>query len=576
MSHHEPDLGRRRAVTSLGGIGLMGITGCCALRPFPSPGLAGVAPPAKVRRLLAPTTIRKGLLKPAYAIDVHAHFFNASDVNVAGFIEDSVAHTMAEPLKGLMMAMAPIIDDLAGFATSASDEYRALLAMDQMLSTGGTVSNTLESKLSMRRDAIADKLFAKMKKRGVDREYMRLRVLYLNSLRVPSGGSDQFSVDMIRGALEPKNVLASKDLKLRALALSGTSLNPDGVIQFAGYMLQDRWMNVRTYMQTYTSDDGAFGIDAAFGALVDFDYWLKCPAHSARTDQMKVQSLISEMTGGYMLPLINYNPWTDIKREGESLAIVQDAVTNYGFIGVKIYPPMGFYPYGNEANPVIDRQFSRPNLRVLDQKMEALFDWCIANGVPVMAHTSESLGRDDLSDEFGGPTGWDALLQRYSDKGVSPIVNLGHFGGDSPKMDSNGNSTNNEWPRQFAELMAKSKSADHFYGDLAYWTALRACDRRTDDACKAVLNRLQLARNAFAGLDGRLLYGTDWLMSSKEPDWPAYPAEVASALSGVLDLDAFFYLNAIACFGLGKSGAQRARIVNRLGANNLPAWLANA
>ena len=72
------------------------------------------------------------------------------------------------------------------------------------------------------------------------------------------------------------------------------------------------------------------------------------------------------------------------------------------------------------------------------------------------------------------------------------------------------------------------------------------------------------------------MYGTDWLMISKEPNWPSYPHDLAVALKGTVDLNRFFYDNAIACFGLGRNGGQRRRIVDRFGEANLPDWLARA
>jgi predicted TIM-barrel fold metal-dependent hydrolase len=573
MGQHGFSGSRRQALVTLGG--LLGLSGCCALRQYPAQALASAGPVSQASRVFAPGRLQHSPLKPDFAIDVHAHFFNASDVNVAGYVEQAVAHTMKEPLRTFVRMMGPVLDDLAGYATSASEEYGELLRMASTLSIldASERGRQLDARIAARRDDIANVLYADMKKRGVDSKYIELQRQHARINGFDSAAVTEFSPAIIRKALEPTTALRTYGLEARARVLAGTSLDPDGVVQFMGYMLQDRWMNLRTYMNAYSTDNGAFGVDAAFGSLVDFDYWLDCPAHSARQDQMKVHSLISLMSGGYMLPLVSYNPWTDIKRSGESLQLVKDAITGYGFIGVKMYPPMGFYPYGNEANPICGTTLGRPDLQELDQKLEALFDWCISMGVPVMAHTDESMGRDDPSDEFGGPVGWSALLRKYAAKGSSPIINLGHFGGDSPKIDSNGVSTDSQWPAAFAALMI-TEPGKRIYGDFGYWTELRACTLREKDKCDQVLARIALAKNKFPDLNERIMYGTDWLMISKEPDWPSYPQDLAVGLEGTVDPGRFFYRNAIACFGLGRNGGQRQRVIDRFGEANLPSWLA--
>ncbi len=564
------NVGRRRFVTASCGLGIGALSGCCSFRPFPKQLLGSSQLPLTPRRILAPERVQRSALKPSFAVDVHAHFFNASDVNVDGFVRESFAHTEQEPLRSLIEAMAPVIDDLAGSATTAADEYAELLEISKTIGARSALEGArqLDDRINKRRDDIADALYKSMRKQGADIRYLDLKQKHYRSMGM-SASAASLSPETIRRVLEPATALQES---VRSRAVQGASVDPDGIVRFAGYMLQDRWMNLRTYMRAYSTDEGAFGIDAAFGALVDFDYWFDCPAHSSRQDQMKVQSLISLMSGGYMLPLISYNPWTDLKRPGESLQLVKDAINHYGFIGVKTYPPMGFYPYGNEANPIPSTKLSHPDPHQLDQALHSLFDWCIANGIPVMAHTSESLGRDCASDGFGGPIGWKALLDEYAASGLSPIVNLGHFGGDTQGSEVCGTSAEAPWPSAFANLM-KRTNGNRVYGDLAYWTELRSCSERDSADCRNVLQRVEAAKAEFPALGKRTMYGTDWLMTSKEPDWPSYPQQVVTALKNELDLQAFFYTNAIDCFGLGASGSQRSKLEARFGINSLPDWL---
>ena len=548
---------RRSALLGLGSIGL---AGCCSLRPFPKEEI-GDGSSRGLTAFLEPLSAPLGRRALVRAIDVHAHFFNASDVNVAGFLEHSVAHSMKEPLRSFLKLMAPIVDELAGTVRTARQEYEGLLSMQAGFGPAdrGAVEAQLDALTGKRRDEIARDLVSEMRRRGVDRVYLDLRARAYARGAVPPDAQD-FAA-LIRAAIEPPSG-PDKGLGPR----SEGSLDPDGVIEFVGLMLHERWMVLRTYRRAHSEDAAAFGISAAFSALVDFDYWLDCPARSGRRDQMKLHSLMSRLSGGYMLPLFGYNPWTDLERSGESFRNLQDAVLEYGFIGVKIYPAMGFFPYGN-AKLSLPSDMPRPkDLAKLDAALAEVFDWCAAQGVPVMSHTGESMGRDTPSDRFGGPAGWSALLDRYAQSGRGPIVNLGHFGGDSRNTDA----PDKQWPTEFARLMARPEGR-HLYGDLGYWTDLRSCV--ASSPCSA-LERIRNAKAAFPGTDDRLMFGTDWHMTSKERDWPSYPGDLARALQGTIDLDKVFWRNAAGCFGLARGGAQRARIERHL-QGKLPAWMQN-
>lgn len=45
------------------------------------------------------------------------------------------------------------------------------------------------------------------------------------------------------------------------------------------------------------------------------------------------------------------------------------------------------------------------------------------------------------------------------------------------------------------------------------------------------------------------MYGSDWLMLSREWDWAMYPHDIALASKGILAADDLFGLNAQRCFG---------------------------
>ena len=578
------DPARRRTLGLLGGFALLNLPGCCQqTRPFPTSRITEDPDPKLIRSaFLRPKPTPHSHKPYKYCIDTHTHFFNASDVNVKGYLEGPVAHSIySKGLRAFLIGMAPIIEELTWLAPEAAAEYEwvAAKATSMQLMSPQDQDESLNDAVQQHRDRIAEQLYSRMRVSKLQEMYMQLehpqRGVQIQGV-VPA--KRQFTLESIRGALDPA-ARHARSLQMfgRQPPPAAESADSGGVIEFAGYMLSHRWMNLLTYKQFFTDDSGSFGIDAAFGSLVDFDYWLDNPPRSSRQDQVKIQSLLSLVSGGYMLPLVSYNPWTDIMRGGESLQLVKDAVLNRGFIGVKIYPPMGYFPYGNRSlEGTIETGKPRPNLDDLDNRLEALFSFCMDAKVPVMAHAGESMGRDDPSDGFGGPDGWRELLRQFRGKGA-PIVDAAHFGGDSPKETENGDS-GTVWPKQLAQLMVNEPNATELYGDLGYWTALRHCGELKDTDCKLSLQRITDALAVFPQLTGRIMYGTDWFMMSKEVGWQSYAEELAHGLSGTLPADRFFYWNAVQCFGLGANGENRERLNAWLSGvpGGLPAWLTNA
>ena len=51
------------------------------------------------------------------------------------------------------------------------------------------------------------------------------------------------------------------------------------------------------------------------------------------------------------------------------------------------------------------------------------------------------------------------------------------------------------------------------------------------------------------GVSKRVMYGSDWLMLSRERGWAMYPHDIALASKGILAADDLFGLNAQRCFG---------------------------
>lgn len=526
---------RRRALTLIGSSGGALLAGCCGMRSFAPPSILGPAPIVSGTPL-KPQIIKSGVA-PAFCVDVHAHFFNASDVPVKGYLEGPVAHDLKEPLRSLAKALAPLAESLASIAPTAKDEYLELLTLAEQprIKSLRYPAPMLNDIVTQRQAEVSQRFYEAVRGTDFERQYNAIQNTKRSrpgaSLRAESLellGPQSLGQSMTRGSRPDTK-------KSRALRQSEAS-EPyaDGLLAFVGHMLSARWMNLHVYAQAYSASPDAFGVDHTLGALVDFDRWLDCPPRSGHDDQVRLHELLSRLSGQYMLPLVAYNPWSHVVEGERVITRIVDAVRNRGFIGVKTYPPNGFRAYGNVLQPVVPTP-GAPSPADLDTALARFWDVCRDLNVPVMAHTGETMGFDDAHDTLGGPIGWNALFERYKGQ-AAPRVNAGHFGGDGEA---------NTWTESLAMLMAKPEGAT-LYGDLGYWSALR-CGEPSGKECTTAQGRLKAALK-YPGVNKRVMYGSDWLMLSKEPDWAMYPYDIAESTKGLIALEDLFGLTAKSCF----------------------------
>ena len=530
---------RRRLLSGLAAatISFPWLAGCGSLRRLPVAEIDEDMP-AGLPALLAPGAINKPGGTPTQVIDVHAHFFNAQDVPVAGYLSGPVAHSRPE-LADLIRALAPHADALAGLAPSARTEFQDLLARarrtDKSLAAMAAVQTELDDVRDQHLGRVSQAVYERLRGSEFEARFNRLKgSTGPAALRSLGEEAAAFGPGSLYRATERERLGkgASVEALRRALAPGETlPAHADGVLAFLGHMLSYRWMNLRAYQQAYSTGPDAFGVNLVLGALVDFDRWLTPAARVAQEDQIRLHQLLSVLSGGYMRPLVAYNPWSDIAAQGAALDRVLDALDRRGFVGVKIYPPNGFRPWGNRGAPMPDTR--APDGAALDERLTGLWRACAERGVPVMAHGGHSMGKDDAHEDMAGPPGWRQLLDRANEP--APLVNIGHFGGDA---------SDPPWTAGFAELMALP-AGRQLYGDLGYWAGLRCDDGMPGCAARDRLAQL-LQRHPL--LADRLMYGSDWLMLSQERRWQRYPFDLAAATAGLLNPQALFAGNARRCF----------------------------
>jgi hypothetical protein len=342
---------------------------------------------------------------------------------------------------------------------------------------------------------------------------------------------------------------------------------------------QYRYVNVYDYLLEYSTGK-ARKIDLMVAHLVDFDWPVGGGTQTATSlrDQIRVMERISQLTGGRVLCFAPFDPMKEVAHglgltTESSLQTVQDAILYHGFIGVKLYPPMGFAPFGNAAQapgfwdkPWIPEPLRRDDLgQRMDDALSRLYAWCVSNGVPIMAHSNHSNGPSDAFEDLASARHW---------QGVTAIdgirINFGHFGNNRLSGDS----------QEFCDYM-NTTNGRYLYADAAYFSEIL---NQPAKLMKFLVTLYKYTRSkGDAALAQRLMYGTDWEMIVREGrgsgDYLTRFEKLFSALDSY-DLgakgrlsDRFFGANAAMFLGLGPNQPNRIRLDRYYGLSAKPAWI---
>ena len=270
------------------------------------------------------------------------------------------------------------------------------------------------------------------------------------------------------------------------------------------------------------------------------------------------------------------DPWETghVLLEGvsRSLDFVRHAVERGGFVGVKIYPPAGYLPLGNSL------RFGTDQGGRLDAALGAMYAYCTAMDVPILAHANASNGFADGYDDLAGPDGWRLVLQDFPDLRVC----FGHFGHLHEVGANPSDPPPASWVNGFVSLI---DDHPHVYADVGnskfpvlasyregYFEVLRWM--LGDDAP----NEQQARRRQ------RVMFGTDWWMNTMAPAHREYLTEFAHHYGDGFGTDArdlFMGCNALRWLGIvdeqgdpDTSNLNRQRLRDFYGTRPLPEWLA--
>lgn len=478
-------------------------------------------------------------------IDVHAHVFNGTDIPVERYI--TLVRARTQPvLKGLGGILEEAVNAVAPNGTAELEILREL-------NRGGDKSAFVAAS---RRDGHR----ATQYELGVRALKQALANRQRGGRRFGADSVDDELADAINDLPDRYEMRSAVRRRLRA-----KNNTIQAALEFATQQFNYRYVNTFDYLELYGTNTSRKA-DLAICHNLDFDWALSkgrspCTPVRQQVDLMEQMSILS---GGRIHGYAPFDPYKQVAlglglTQEDSLALAKKAVRSQGHIGVKLYPPMGFAPFGNKKNdvsfwdkPWIADALKRPDLGSrLDDVLAQLYAWCIDESVPIMAHTSPSNMPD-------ATFCWATHPDRWPDLPVQGLqVNFGHFGDTELGYGGDLRLTTG-----YADLMAgEGTLGANFYADSAYFSDAVHGSGSLVTQLKALFRRKR--PKGSAKLADRLMYGSDWEMLLVEPgDTSAYLRNFVKIFEG-LDKDGFLGANGkISNAFFGRNAASYLRLKN--------------
>jgi predicted TIM-barrel fold metal-dependent hydrolase len=511
----------------------------------------------RIRRFFRPDV-------PHAAIDIHAHIFNGRDVPVIGFLRQVILRDPHTPpdrdilseafltlLKSILLANTPTaaeeLADLAGRNAPAPEDQ--LLARDERSVADGIAQFSRQAATSFSTAArseanrILDRLAAE-----IGQPDLRTQ------LQTPEASARTLAAELFRRGAPGALVTGGTGEYLHQSAFIQT-------IRWAGLLTRPRYDILGALDRLYGGENQIRIFSPSF---VDFGAWFLIDEPVTPLDeQIELTAAIArKFIGALILPFVAFCPLrAALEREDhpgrDPLRNVKHAVLNRGFLGVKLYPPMGFRPIDNNIDHLSWAPRSpRGGGAVLDRELVELYSWCVTNDVPIKAHANNSNAAAPGTGAFADPAGWRAVLDRTEFRSLR--LNLAHFGGFGESAPAEALTSVGDWEDSLAEMVGLYPG---LYFDLGYWS--EAADPEASHRSRVLARVRELLQRDPKMLE-RMMYGSDWSMIGREPAHPAYLAGVQQALIDLgLDTAQIGRVmggNAAAFLGLDRGGPQKTRI----------------
>ena len=396
-------------------------------------------------------------------VDIHCHNFNADDLPVKGFVRRVI---------GTKTALAKIVDGVIdskvqGYAPGFKQELKEIAArLDP--AAAGLEAAIFEPDL----DQEADDIFNELAEQNV--ELVREAGVEVSLEEGPGAGQEGLESVLDWGSAVKR------------------------WIKWALLFAKARIRLTEILAQTYGE------VDLFTPMLVDLEPGLGDRPETSIRDQLEMQSEISKVSMLGRLrgaedtrvhPFVGFDP-----RRPEGVDLVVEAVNDFGFVGVKMYPPMGFRPLGNAHTP-LPIGMDTAQAAAADAALRELYGFCQREDVPITAHGNPTNFADEEFEGFSSPHNWRMVLSEFPEL----HLNLGHFGGK-------GKGEHPDWPHQIAAL---ATAFPYLFADIG--------NHQLDglDDYMTMLEQL-FSTKATEDMMGRVMFGTDWFMVASHRDFKSF------------------------------------------------------
>ncbi len=534
-------------------------------------------------------------------IDVHAHVFNASDLPVVRFIKIVfIKHYPKEAVSVLNIDDPDALDQLVRLFTFLVGRTRAPTALDEVRVLDRQQQAAMANAAQLDNDramilALAD--FTRDKGVGV---------------------SGQGGLDKIQAAIER----AGRSTGIGVSGGAPPGADPATVTAYNAYRSLDlgrvlRWFGLFTRYRYALADQLAadherqkFPVALLCPALVDYDHWLgeyvQGSGASPLPEQVTVMGRIARRPSGPAVHgYVGFDPLRQaafdagIFKGYDPLALVRKALREEGFVGVKLYPPMGFRAQGNadpcqsypgERNDAMKRLLElgprdsavdgckppRPHAgspalgRRLDAALGRLFDECVREEGSIIAHANDSNGANDGYSHRADPTFWIDVFTRWPRLRVC-LAHFGSFDADSAGKPAGATGVQASWEWTLGRYLQRNPGAS-VYADISYLVEI--VGRSPEDLAKYDATVREWV-SQFDPECRHLVFGTDWMMLGLDKAYDGYTERVYQYFRRNIGFDdamlaRLFAGNAAAFLGLRRGDAARDRLLKFYRRHGIP------
>lgn len=249
-------------------------------------------------------------------------------------------------------------------------------------------------------------------------------------------------------------------------------------------------------------------IDICVPLMMNFDhgYVGRSPA-TPFAAQLKEMTRLTLAAQGRIMPFFAFDPRSDSSGQ-DPIYSARQAIEKQGFVGIKLYPPLGYAPCDNPDKSI-------------DNTLTLLYEFCCFdnNGkprkspIPITAHCSWCAGaysnlpvpgvwnKKNYYRNLAHPSYWQKVLKNF------PMLklNLAHFGGLGEwEALIRKKQPNQQWIEPIRDLILHHENV---YTDLSF-QGLPASDL-ADAYHKLLLDKIQ-------GMEDKILMGSDWYISQAQ------------------------------------------------------------